>query len=512
MGLGAAALGIAVLAVIGWATYLVLQARVRRRREPAPQNLAPYMTDDELESRRLNKVLMAALVTTALMAIVMPIYFLDETSRQARAAERFDDIAVERGHEWYADPDHGYGCYNCHGLDGGGGAASFVEPRSGVETSWSAPSLNDVFYRYSADEVRYWLVYGRPGTPMPAWGREGGGPLNSQQIDELLAYLQSIEAPQMEVVSTVDAKVARELARIASADETVAAAIDTQQQLVDDLMSAPARFEQAQDLPDAVRTVLSADGTCTDRSAALIDTSCGSEGIDTDRDGLSDDAETALNDFVNQILDIALESESTQILAALGRDEDGVQVSFDPDLAFTGMDGTEPVPDLEQTEIVLTEFNTILRDLRLTSQNLDALVGSAQSGLDFLLAAQEQRPYAIDFEQIAADAFEGRISDARRAVGLFNAYCARCHTAGYSAGVVFTQQAGSGAFGPSLREGKAAVQFPDIEDHLAFIRDGSDNGTAYGANGIGRGWMPGFGALLSQEDLMLIVQYERVMP
>ena len=37
------------------------------------------------------------------------------------------------------------------------------------------------------------LVYGRPGTPMPAWGTEGGGPLTTQQIDELIAYIGSIQ-------------------------------------------------------------------------------------------------------------------------------------------------------------------------------------------------------------------------------------------------------------------------------------------------------------------------------
>ena len=97
-------------------------------------------------------------------------------------------------------------------------------------------------------------------------------------------------------------------------------------------------------------------------------------------------------------------------------------------------------------------------------------------------------------------------------VGLYNAYCARCHTAGYSAGVAYTQEAGSGAFGPSLREGRSVVQFPDEADHLDFIINGSENGQGYGINGIGRGWMPGFGATLTQEDLMLIVRLERVLP
>ncbi|NIR38262.1 MAG: hypothetical protein GWN79_14355, partial [Actinobacteria bacterium] len=72
------------------------------------------------------------------------------------------------------------GCYGCHGPDGVGGVASYVEKRSGVTVSWAAPSLNDIFYRYGRDEIRYWLVYGRGNSPMPAWGLAGGGPMNDQ--------------------------------------------------------------------------------------------------------------------------------------------------------------------------------------------------------------------------------------------------------------------------------------------------------------------------------------------
>jgi hypothetical protein len=82
---------------------------------------------------------------------------------------------VERGHEWFIE----YQCGNCHGAGGGGGGALFVEARSGISTRWAAPSINDVLFRYTKDETRYWIVYGRAGTPMPAWGAEGGGPLNT---------------------------------------------------------------------------------------------------------------------------------------------------------------------------------------------------------------------------------------------------------------------------------------------------------------------------------------------
>jgi hypothetical protein len=76
----------------------------------------------------------------------------------------------------------------------------------------------------------------------------------------------------------------------------------------------------------------------------------------------------------------------------------------------------------------------------------------------------------------------------------------------------FTQDPGSGAVGPALFGGRTVIQFPDEEDHYDFVVRGSDNAVHYGANGIGRGWMPGFGALLTEEDLLLIVAFERALP
>jgi mono/diheme cytochrome c family protein len=101
--------------------------------------------------------------------------------------------------------------------------------------------------------------------------------------------------------------------------------------------------------------------------------------------------------------------------------------------------------------------------------------------------------------------------DARFAVGLFNAYCARCHTGGYSAGPSFEQGAGSGAWAPALFDGRTLIQFPDAADQKSFIITGSQNAAGYGVNGIGSGRMPGFGNVLSSEQIDLIVQYERSM-
>ena len=111
-----------------------------------------------------------------------------------------------------------------------------------------------------------------------------------------------------------------------------------------------------------------------------------------------------------------------------------------------------------------------------------------------------------------AAAFDGDVEATRTAVGLFNSACARCHTAGYSAGVAFTKEAGSGAFGPSLRAGRSIVQFPDFEDQVDFIINGSENGKQYGVNGVGRGWMPGFGSVVPEDDIRAIVTLVRALP
>ena len=498
MGLGATTLLIVAVAVAGWLFFLMRNTRVRHRSENPPLNLSPYLTDDDLEVKRLDRVLMYALVSVAVIAIVMPVYYLDESGRQADATEYYEDVAVERGHEWWEE----YECFRCHGVDGGGGGAPFVEGRSGLDVSWAAPAINDVMYRYTDEEVRYWLVYGRAGTPMPAWGTDGGGPLNSQQIDELLAYLHSIQIPQSDVIAAVEGRVDRELARLESADDAVAATVAAQEAAVAALAAAPDQYDAIRDLPTQLENLLTGPEACTDRSAALYSASCSGSAADTDRDGLSDVGEIGLTSLVATIVAEAPTSTARGVIEKL---------EFDPSQAFTTSEGATPIPDLAGAQVLITDLGTIERDLRLTTESLDRLLASAQDGLAAVRDAEEARRYAVDIPALADAAFDGDIEKAERAVGLYNSYCARCHTAGYSAGIAFTQEAGSGAMGPSLRQGRAIVQFPDIEDHYDFVVAGSVNGVQYGVNGVGRGWMPGFGAMLSEEDIRLIIQYERAM-
>jgi mono/diheme cytochrome c family protein len=89
---------------------------------------------------------------------------------------------------------------------------------------WIAPSLNDVMYRFNEctpeeltakaanctsraeQQVTQIITYGRPGTPMPAWGLAGGGPLPDQPIEDLVNYLQSLQLSPAEAMKRNTAK------------------------------------------------------------------------------------------------------------------------------------------------------------------------------------------------------------------------------------------------------------------------------------------------------------------
>lgn len=193
---------IAVITGIGFVWYVAANIRAGRAEvaseiELAP-NRKPYFDDEGLEGPRLTRALSTGLVLLTVVAVGLPLYWLNEPSRQEGAVKNFDQTFVNRGARLFAPTaEGGYNCAGCHGDAGVGGSAPFTltdaKSKFVASVTWQAPALNTVLLRFSKDEVRDILVYGRPGTPMPAWGAAGGGPLTTQQIDELVAYLDSIQ-------------------------------------------------------------------------------------------------------------------------------------------------------------------------------------------------------------------------------------------------------------------------------------------------------------------------------
>lgn len=198
--------------VIGFFAYLIINIRQGRAEVGSEIELAanrkPYVADEELEGPILDRALGFSLVLLAIIGLTLPLYWLYEPARQAGAEDGFRNRAISRGETVYVE---GAQCINCHGPEGSGGVAAWTITNADGEfvkqVNWQTPALDTVLYRYSKEEVLSILVYGRPNTPMPAWGAEGGGPLTEQQLTNTIAYLESIQLPAAEVRAAVDAEV-----------------------------------------------------------------------------------------------------------------------------------------------------------------------------------------------------------------------------------------------------------------------------------------------------------------
>lgn len=547
---------LAVIGGVAWLAFLGVSALRTRGKEQVPQNLAPGRSDEELETNRLERFQQVAVVLSGFMAVSLPLYFLGETDRQESFVDQFHEESVTRGEHLVTE----FACFSCHGAGGSGGSASYIEKRTGVTVSWAAPSLNDVLYRYSPDEVNFWVTYGRPNTPMPPWGVAGGGAMNEAQVADIVAYLGTIQIPQQEVLGEIQGAVNGEMNRLDGADQAMASAIITQSQLVADITRAPDLAAEADALAKEMRAAFASAGV----------------GVDTDGDGLSDIAEAQLTETTQEFaglwalpgieataFDVAnsqstgrpdrevaeellttlsglapdlpiLANQVTAIEAALAetgddQDADGltdaaegaISTALDlainlvrpPSVIVLDLDPTDAESsgqrDLRAATAAVAANEGVALQQTVTTNNQERLLTAAQAGLDALLRAREQHQWEINIEGVAAIAFGGDVEQASRAVGLFNGYCARCHTSGWSAGVPFTQEAGSGGFGPALWDGRPNIQFLSAEDLVKFITEGSVAQAPYGVNGIGSGRMPGFGQILSAEDLTLIATYLR---
>ena len=181
--------------------------------ELAP-NRKPYYSDEVLEGRKLDRTLTYGLLGLFVVALGLPLYWLNEPGRQAGETKDLEAKFVARGAAMFAPTAQGgFNCAFCHGDKGVGGAAPFTITNSQgdfVESvTWKAPALNTVLMRYSRAEVTYILTYGRPFSPMPAWGLLGNGPLNAQQIQNLVDYLQSIQITPKQSQAAVKKELAK---------------------------------------------------------------------------------------------------------------------------------------------------------------------------------------------------------------------------------------------------------------------------------------------------------------
>ena len=217
-----------VLLILGLLLYVWVNLRAGRDEvgseiELAP-NRKPYYDDETLETTVLNRTLRWALVLLIVIAVALPLYWLSEPTRQSGAIEDFQSTFVARGEQLYVE---GSQCQNCHGPEGTGGQAPYTitdaEGAFVATVNWRAPALDTVLLRFTREEVEYIINFGRPFSPMPGWGAAvNKGPLNEQQVTNLVDYLESIQLSSDEAKRQVEEGLVEELGLVdegASDDE-----------------------------------------------------------------------------------------------------------------------------------------------------------------------------------------------------------------------------------------------------------------------------------------------------
>lgn len=213
------------VAIVAFFAFLVITALggPRTRKGEVPSGFRPGPSDADLERRVLDKWVAYSMVSTVFMAVFLPVYWLREPTRISLKETQFLRESIARGEEIFgpSSPDslRALGCAECHGIGAVGGQRTFTitdrltgKPKT---VDYAEPPLRLAIARYTAagrsvDEVKQLLrdaiERGRPGTPMPTWALQFGGPLNSQAIDDIMNYLLSIQVPTTPLSGSIDGR------------------------------------------------------------------------------------------------------------------------------------------------------------------------------------------------------------------------------------------------------------------------------------------------------------------
>lgn len=122
-----------------------------------------------------NKIFTAMILTVAI-ATLLTVYWLLEAHRVKVEAEQIRWEAAEKGKILYQKH-----CARCHGENGG--------PQKGIR------AINSKNYLKSVDDTILYKIIERgiPRTGMVALGDKEGGPLNPEQINQLVAFIRNWE-------------------------------------------------------------------------------------------------------------------------------------------------------------------------------------------------------------------------------------------------------------------------------------------------------------------------------
>jgi len=493
------AIGVTVgaLVLISFVLLFIRNLVVARPELGSEIELAPnrkdYLTDEELEGTKLDKSLTFALVMLAILAVALPFYWLAEPGRQDGAVDAYNLSFEVQGGNLYTE---GAQCVNCHSAGGVGGSTSYVlQDADGqfiANATWQAPSLDNVLLRYSEEEVRYVLNFGRPGSPMAAWGTPGGGPLTTQQVDNLIVYLRTLQVQTLDPIEI----------SLAGEDDEVAAAQAAADQISADIRAEVTRSVDEGEFATVGEAVFNlglfsgyAGGGLSCARCHTAGWSLGTgavpgvleEGVagcgGGDPSGIGYDL--CGGGVHNRFPDDTWKRADGSWLPAEGLDDDqGFYIEAADGSKIRLDDNGKPATDDGRSYLVLSEATTPdqggdLADCGFVSQLWQPETGPAYAfAPDHELALDESEKFIAPPAITQADA------------------------PGEAVTLIDGRVAGDCTF----------VEMPDrtSQAHVDFVTAGATAGAGYGRGGQSHaGMMPGFGGVLPPELIQAVVDYER---
>jgi len=127
----------------------------------------------------MNRYHLLILIGLLILVVALPVYALREPDRMEAAQQALREQYVADGAIMYVD-----NCALCHGVEGEGIGAY--------------PPLNtDAIREADFDFLYKTIARGRYNTAMSAWHEEDGGPFNTYQVEELVAFLRYVDWGQV---------------------------------------------------------------------------------------------------------------------------------------------------------------------------------------------------------------------------------------------------------------------------------------------------------------------------
>ncbi len=157
--------------------------------QPTPYFVAPIPSSpDPLEiSANLDKKIVAGAGMIFAVFALIGGYFFVQPSIRAAGADRQQEQAGRRGRNLYANL-----CFDCHGKEGKGDVGVGL-PLNKPEFKFDTIKDDPAKLKDTEKLIRQTIERGRPkpgGISMPAWSISEGGPLNDEQVLQLLTFIE----------------------------------------------------------------------------------------------------------------------------------------------------------------------------------------------------------------------------------------------------------------------------------------------------------------------------------